>query len=192
MSQQALDLRGSIQILRRHKKIFGAITLLGLLIGVAYALITPPMVSGSGARGRPGNGGPGNAGRDVGFEHRHRDGGGCRDQHRGTSGRAAEHQPGAVADHAEGQDLGIESGRQHPVVQRRGEDRGAGGEHRERGRQCLCGLRWFAVQSGWPRGGEGSASWPAPPRQARCPSRSPRTARSARPWARSSHSSSRS
>ena len=47
MSQQALDLRGSIQILRRHKKIFGAITLLGLLIGVACALITPPMVSSS-------------------------------------------------------------------------------------------------------------------------------------------------
>ena len=47
MSQQELDLRGSIQILRRHKKIFGAITLLGLLIGVAYALITPPLISSS-------------------------------------------------------------------------------------------------------------------------------------------------
>lgn len=47
MSQQALDLRRSIQILRRHKKIFGAIMLVGLLIGVAYALITPPMISSS-------------------------------------------------------------------------------------------------------------------------------------------------
>jgi capsular polysaccharide biosynthesis protein len=47
MSQQELDLRRSIQILRRHKKIFGAITLLGLLIGVAYTLITPPMISSS-------------------------------------------------------------------------------------------------------------------------------------------------
>jgi capsular polysaccharide biosynthesis protein len=47
MSQQELDLRGSVQILRRHKKIFGAITLLGLLIGVAYALKTPPMISSS-------------------------------------------------------------------------------------------------------------------------------------------------
>jgi capsular polysaccharide biosynthesis protein len=47
MSQQALDLRRSMHILRRHKKIFGAITLLGLLIGVAYALLTPPMISSS-------------------------------------------------------------------------------------------------------------------------------------------------
>ena len=47
MSQQELGLRRSTQILRRHKKIFGAITLLGLLIGVAYALITPLMISSS-------------------------------------------------------------------------------------------------------------------------------------------------
>ena len=47
MSQQELDLRGSIKMLRRHKKIFGAITLLGLVIGVAYALITPPLISSS-------------------------------------------------------------------------------------------------------------------------------------------------
>jgi capsular polysaccharide biosynthesis protein len=47
MSQQELGLRRSTQILRRHKKMFGAITLLGLLIGVAHALITPPMISSS-------------------------------------------------------------------------------------------------------------------------------------------------
>ena len=47
MSQQELGLRRSTQILRRHKKIFGAIILLGLLTGVAYALITPPMISSS-------------------------------------------------------------------------------------------------------------------------------------------------
>lgn len=47
MSQQALDLRRSVQILRRHKKIFAGLTLLGLLIGVGYALLTPPMISSS-------------------------------------------------------------------------------------------------------------------------------------------------
>jgi capsular polysaccharide biosynthesis protein len=47
MSQQAPDSRRSIQILRRYKKTFGAITLLGLLLGVAYALLTPPMISSS-------------------------------------------------------------------------------------------------------------------------------------------------
>ena len=47
MSQQAPDSRRSMQILRRYKKTFGAITLLGLLLGVACALLTPPMVSSS-------------------------------------------------------------------------------------------------------------------------------------------------
>jgi capsular polysaccharide biosynthesis protein len=47
VSQQAPDSRRSMQILRRYKKTFGAITLLGLLLGVAYALLTPPMVSSS-------------------------------------------------------------------------------------------------------------------------------------------------
>jgi capsular polysaccharide biosynthesis protein len=47
MSQQAPGFRRSMLILRRHKKIFGAITLLGLLLGVAYALLVPPMISSS-------------------------------------------------------------------------------------------------------------------------------------------------
>jgi capsular polysaccharide biosynthesis protein len=47
MSQQASDFRRSTQILRRHKKTFGAITLLGLLLGAGYALLTPPMISSS-------------------------------------------------------------------------------------------------------------------------------------------------
>jgi len=47
VSQEAPDSRRSMQILRRYKKTFGAITLLGLLLGVAYALLTPPMVSSS-------------------------------------------------------------------------------------------------------------------------------------------------
>jgi capsular polysaccharide biosynthesis protein len=36
-----------MQILRRYKKTFGAITLLGLLLGIAYALLSPPMISSS-------------------------------------------------------------------------------------------------------------------------------------------------
>ena len=47
MSQQGPDLRRSLHILRRHKKTFGAVTLFGLLIGIAYAVLTPPMISSS-------------------------------------------------------------------------------------------------------------------------------------------------
>jgi len=45
MSQQNLDLRKSVQIVRRRKRLFGGVTALGLLIGVAYALLTAPMIS---------------------------------------------------------------------------------------------------------------------------------------------------
>ena len=45
MSQQALDLRRSIQIVRRHIKLFGALVALGLILGAAYAVIEPPMFS---------------------------------------------------------------------------------------------------------------------------------------------------
>jgi capsular polysaccharide biosynthesis protein len=36
-----------MQILRRHRKTFGAITLLGLLLGISYAVLNPPMISSS-------------------------------------------------------------------------------------------------------------------------------------------------
>ena len=45
MSQQALDLRRSVQVVRRHRKLFGAIVALGLLIGAAYAVLKPPMLT---------------------------------------------------------------------------------------------------------------------------------------------------
>jgi capsular polysaccharide biosynthesis protein len=45
MSQQNLDLRKSIQLVRRHKRLFGGAAALGLLIGAAYAALTPPMIS---------------------------------------------------------------------------------------------------------------------------------------------------
>lgn len=45
MSQQALDLRRSIQIVRRHKKTFGAIAALGLIFGAAYAVLRPPALT---------------------------------------------------------------------------------------------------------------------------------------------------
>jgi capsular polysaccharide biosynthesis protein len=45
MSQQALDLRRSIQIVRRRKKLFGAVVTLGLLIGAGYAVLKPPMLT---------------------------------------------------------------------------------------------------------------------------------------------------
>ena len=45
MSQQALDLRRSIQIVRRHKLLMGIMVALGLLAGGAYAVLHPPMVT---------------------------------------------------------------------------------------------------------------------------------------------------
>ena len=43
MSQQPMDLRRSTQAVRRHKKLFGAVIMLGLLAGAAYAVLKPPM-----------------------------------------------------------------------------------------------------------------------------------------------------
>ncbi len=45
MSQQALDLRRSIQIVRRHRLLVGIMVALGLLAGGAYAVLDPPMVT---------------------------------------------------------------------------------------------------------------------------------------------------
>ena len=43
MSHQALDLRRSMQILRRHKVLVGIVVVLGILGGAAYAVLKPPM-----------------------------------------------------------------------------------------------------------------------------------------------------
>ncbi|MGH3220453.1 MAG: Wzz/FepE/Etk N-terminal domain-containing protein [Streptosporangiaceae bacterium] len=43
MSQQALDMRRYVQIVRRHKLLIGTLTILGLLAGGAYAVVRPPM-----------------------------------------------------------------------------------------------------------------------------------------------------
>jgi capsular polysaccharide biosynthesis protein len=45
MSQQNLDVSKSIQIVRRRKRIFGGVAILGFLIGAAYAVLTAPMIS---------------------------------------------------------------------------------------------------------------------------------------------------
>jgi capsular polysaccharide biosynthesis protein len=45
MSQQALDLRSSIQAVRRHSRLFGAIIVLGLLLGAVYAVLSPPQIT---------------------------------------------------------------------------------------------------------------------------------------------------
>ena len=45
MSEQALDLRRSLQIVRRHKIIVGIVAVLGLLAGVAYTVLNPPMLT---------------------------------------------------------------------------------------------------------------------------------------------------
>jgi capsular polysaccharide biosynthesis protein len=45
MSEQALDLRRSAQILRRHKILVGIVVILGALAGGAYAVINPPLLT---------------------------------------------------------------------------------------------------------------------------------------------------
>lgn len=42
MSQQALDLRRSMKIVRRYRKIVAAVAVAGLLIGAAYSVLKPP------------------------------------------------------------------------------------------------------------------------------------------------------
>ena len=45
MTQQTLDLRRSIQQVRRHRKLFAAIVAAGLFIGAAYAIFRPPVLT---------------------------------------------------------------------------------------------------------------------------------------------------
>ena len=45
MSQQVLDLRRSVRIVRRHKVLVGIVVAMGLLIGGAYATLNPPKLT---------------------------------------------------------------------------------------------------------------------------------------------------
>jgi capsular polysaccharide biosynthesis protein len=45
MSQKALDLRRSMQIVRRHKVLVGIVVALGILGGAAYSVVKPPMLT---------------------------------------------------------------------------------------------------------------------------------------------------
>jgi capsular polysaccharide biosynthesis protein len=45
MSQQALDLRRSTQTVRRHRVLVGIVAALGLLVGAAYLILSPPQLS---------------------------------------------------------------------------------------------------------------------------------------------------
>lgn len=45
MSEKAVNLRGSVQIVRRHKKLVSAVAVLGLLAGGAYSMLRPPLLS---------------------------------------------------------------------------------------------------------------------------------------------------
>jgi capsular polysaccharide biosynthesis protein len=45
MTQKALDLRRSAQIVRRHKSLVAVAVALGILVGGAYAVLKPPMVT---------------------------------------------------------------------------------------------------------------------------------------------------
>ena len=45
MSEQALDLRGSVRIVWRHKVLVALMSLLGLLIGGCLAVLHPPALT---------------------------------------------------------------------------------------------------------------------------------------------------
>ena len=45
MSQQALDLRGSLQIVRRYRSIVSFAAALGLVAGAVYTALYPPMLA---------------------------------------------------------------------------------------------------------------------------------------------------
>jgi capsular polysaccharide biosynthesis protein len=45
MSEQAKDLRNSAQVMRRHKMLIGAATVLGMLAGGAYSVLVPPTLT---------------------------------------------------------------------------------------------------------------------------------------------------
>jgi capsular polysaccharide biosynthesis protein len=45
MSERALDVRRSVQIVRRHKLLVGALIVLGFLAGGAYAVLKPPLLT---------------------------------------------------------------------------------------------------------------------------------------------------
>ena len=47
MSQQALDLPRAVQTVRRYRVLVGIMALLGLLIGAAYATLSPPKFTGT-------------------------------------------------------------------------------------------------------------------------------------------------
>jgi capsular polysaccharide biosynthesis protein len=47
MSGQSLDLRSSTQIVRRYRVLVGIVALLGLLGGIGYAVLAPPLVTSS-------------------------------------------------------------------------------------------------------------------------------------------------
>ncbi len=45
MSQQALDLRRSVQLVRRHRLLVGVMVLIGIVLGCAYSVLNPPMLT---------------------------------------------------------------------------------------------------------------------------------------------------
>ena len=53
MSEQALNLRRSMRIVRRHKVLVGSLVALGVLAGVGYVVLKPPMVTSNALVGLP-------------------------------------------------------------------------------------------------------------------------------------------
>ena len=97
MSQQALDLRRSVQIVRRHRKLFGAMVALGLLIGAAYAILKPPVLTSTALVVLPqASAQTAQSGVACGRWSRYRDPSSDREQHPRAHGRAASCQPGDV------------------------------------------------------------------------------------------------
>ena len=160
MSQQNLDLRKSIQIVRRRKRLFGGVVALGLLVGAAYAVLTPPLISSTALVVVSSVPAPltnqANTSGDAAADDQPRDSNSDREQRPRARGRTAESQPAhELAAGAGRQDLRRGPGWQRrPVDYRDRKDRRPGGEHRQRGREQLCHLRDHLDQPRRARGGQ--------------------------------------
>ena len=125
MSEQALDLRRSLQIVRRHKIIVGVCAALGLLAGAGYTLLNPPMLASNALVALP------PSTHDMATQVV------IASSDHVLTVALRQHPPGDVAASPAQPGSGQEPDPQHPLDQRPGQDRGPGGEHCERCRREL-------------------------------------------------------
>ena len=129
MSEQPLNLRRSLQILRRHLTIVGLFAVLGLLAGAGYTVLNPPMYTSSALVVLPDS------------IHSTTTQVVIADSDPVLSQRGSEPRAGRVAADPEQPRSGQRADPLRPVNQSRGQDRGSGSGHCQRCGGQLCSLR---------------------------------------------------